>query len=123
MNNYMEDYYVDSLYADEPKNKSLRSIELWGVIRGGIWWPYGADCTKEFKIVYTPDEKPFTRKWEGIRQALLDITNDGDFSSCSIYELFGKVEWNEGKYIKSRYISFPICKEIADLLHSEYNSF
>jgi len=59
-------------------------IRIYGEVQGPIWWPVGAICTKEFSLVCSYEDKPFRRQIECLRDALLDITNDGDFQHCEI---------------------------------------
>ena len=69
-------------------------ITLYGEIAGTIWMP-AVDCSKEFQLELTRIPRmSSTRTYPGIaprsieitrlRDALLHITNDGDFQSCSI---------------------------------------
>jgi hypothetical protein len=95
--------------------KTLEKIELIGEIQGEIWMPYET-CAKEFHKVYTPNDRPFSRKWNGLRDALLDITNDGDFRSCSISDIFGYAYYNQGKaQIRLPLEINPAAKAISDL--------
>ena len=69
-------------------------ITLYGEIAGTIWMP-AVECSKEFhlELVRVP-RMSSTRTYPGIaphsmeitclRDALLHLTNDGDFQSCSI---------------------------------------
>ena len=69
-------------------------ITLYGEIAGTIWMP-AVECSKEFhlELIRIPRTST-TRTYPGIaprsmeitclRDALLHITNDGDFQSCSI---------------------------------------
>jgi hypothetical protein len=71
-----------------------KRITLYGEIAGNIWMP-AVECTKEFRLelIRIPSNST-TRTYPGIaprsmeitslRDALLHITNDGDFQSCSI---------------------------------------
>jgi hypothetical protein len=69
-------------------------ITLCGEITGIIWMP-AVECSKEFHLELTRiPRKSSTRTYPGIaprsmeitclRDALLHLTNDGDFQSCSI---------------------------------------
>lgn len=57
-------------------------ITIHGTLRGNLWW--GGEAEKEF--TYTvKDGSHFTDgKRESLRDAVLRITNDGDFQSCEI---------------------------------------
>ncbi len=103
----------------------LRAIYLTGVIIGNIWMP-NCECEKDFRVKFTPDDEPFSRQWGktpfgcAMRDALLHITNDGDFQSCSI--LFCEMEavygdtTPTGKYQEIRkYAQVEPCKAIIDL--------
>jgi len=71
-----------------------KKITLYGEVAGNIWMP-AVECTKEFclKLIRIPRNSK-TRIYPGIsprsmeitclRDALLHLTNDGDFQSCSI---------------------------------------
>jgi len=69
-------------------------ITLYGEIAGHIWMP-AVECTKAFHLELTRiPRNSKTRTYPGIaprsmeitclRDALLHLTNDGDFQSCSI---------------------------------------
>jgi len=69
-------------------------ITLYGEIAGTIWMP-ALECSKEFHLELTRiPRKSSTRTYPGIaprsmeitclRDALLHLTNDGDFQSCAI---------------------------------------
>jgi hypothetical protein len=69
-------------------------ITLYGEIAGYIWMP-AVECTKEFHLELTRiPRKSSTRTYPGIaprsmeitclRDALLHLTNDGDFQSSAI---------------------------------------
>jgi hypothetical protein len=70
----------------------LKSVTLSGTKSGTIWMP-ACNAEKQFQEVFTTSHSPFHRDWTGIRDALLYITNDGDFQSCSISELYGVARW------------------------------
>ena len=59
-------------------------IRIYGELQGPIWWPAGAICTKEFDLCCDYEDKPFRRQIDCLRDALLHITNDGDFQNCEI---------------------------------------
>jgi hypothetical protein len=98
-------------------------IRIYGEVRGTIWMPT-AECTKEFDLILEKIPESESRTYPGIsprsmqihclRDALLYITNDGDFQSCAIdwanleittrrghkritrtYELTGQVDGNK----------------------------
>ena len=69
-------------------------IMLYGEIAGNIWMP-AVECSKEFHLELTRIPRTSnTRAYPGIaprsmeitclRDALLRLTNDGDFQSCAI---------------------------------------
>jgi len=69
-------------------------ITFYGEIAGTIWMP-AVECTKEFHLELTRiPRNSNTRTYPGIaprsmeiiclRDALLHLTNDGDFQSCAI---------------------------------------
>jgi hypothetical protein len=69
-------------------------ITLYGEIAGNIWMP-AVECSKEFhlelvriprtsRIRTYPGIMPHSMKITCLRDALLHLTNDGDFQSCAI---------------------------------------
>lgn len=64
---------------------TYESITLTGTIVGRIWMP-GIICRKEFRLTFTPDDRLFTTRWTGLRDALLEATRDGDFQACGLEE-------------------------------------
>ena len=79
--------------AEKKHSKVEVSIRMYGEVEGMIWMP-SAVCTKEFnvRLVRIPrDAKTRTAYAHGwpmeiseLRDALLHLTNDGDFQSCAI---------------------------------------
>jgi hypothetical protein len=75
-------------------NNMCTRITLYGQVAGNIWMP-AVECTKVFQLELTriPRNRK-TRTYPGIaprsmeitclRDALLHVTNDGDFQSCAI---------------------------------------
>ena len=70
------------------------TITLYGEVAGQIWMP-AVECTKDFRLELTRIPRDSTtRTYPGIaprsmeitclRDALLHLTNDGDFQSCAI---------------------------------------
>ena len=70
-------------------------ITLYGEIAGSIWMP-AVECTKEFhlelvriprtsRIRTYPGIMPRSMEITCLRDALLRLTNDGDFQSCAIH--------------------------------------
>jgi hypothetical protein len=63
--------------------KELDHIVISGTISGEIWW--SGKAWKQFEVTYTPEpHRVFTRPWNGLREAVCDITNDGNFQHCKI---------------------------------------
>lgn len=59
-------------------------IRICGTLQGPIWWPFGAICQKEFDKHFNYQQEPFKYPIDCLRDALLHITNDGDFQNCEI---------------------------------------
>jgi hypothetical protein len=69
------------------------TIRMYGELQGTIWMP-AAECTKEFDVRLVRIPRNATTRtahshgwpWEisELRDALLSLTNDGDFQSCAI---------------------------------------
>lgn len=95
--------------------KTLESITIYADIVGNIWMPM-VECRKETKTVFTPEQQPFTHEWTGLRDALLRITNDGDFRSCLIEWGCMVIRWWDGKYYIERQVDIPNCKLTSDCL-------
>lgn len=74
--------------------KNLQSVEISGVLAGKIWMP-SCYAWKDFNVKFVPGGYHFAREWHGMRDALCDITNDGDFQSAGIVEACIKVTWQE----------------------------
>ncbi len=76
--------------------KHLESITISGELRGNIWMP-DCECTKDFTHTFAPKGRhnPFQKEWIDLREALLDITNDGDFQSCGIDYAYIETTWTE----------------------------
>jgi hypothetical protein len=71
-----------------------KTITLYGEVAGTIWMP-AVECTKEFRLeLKRIPRNSTTRTYPGIAprsmeitcllDALLHVTNDGDFQSCAI---------------------------------------
>jgi len=84
-----------------------KRITLYGEIAGNIWMP-AVECTKEFRLeLIRIPRNSTTRTYPGIaprsmeitclRDALLHITNDGDFQSCSILRSAGGLPLFRGR--------------------------
>jgi hypothetical protein len=62
-------------------------VQISGAVVGPIWMP-SVECTKDVKRVFrlVPPEQNIRSADEidCLRDALLKITNDGDFQSCSL---------------------------------------
>ena len=95
--------------------KKLESITIHAELIGDIWMP-DVECTKESTTVFTPEDRPFTSKWTGLRDALLQITNDGDFRSCVINWGIMVIRWWDGKYHIEKTVDIPNCKLTSDCL-------
>lgn len=89
-------------------------IVLSGVKVGTIWMP-AATCHKEFRETYTHDERPFSRPWHGLRDALCDIVNDGDFRSCDIADCILEVHRPIPNGHTITYHEIKRCKAISDV--------
>lgn len=75
--------------------KTLESIDIQGVLAGVIWMP-SCHAWKHFNVKFTPEARPFSREWDGMRDALLHITNDGDFQSCGLAEAWLTATYRDG---------------------------
>lgn len=80
-------------------------FRIYGEKRGFIWMPY-AECTKDFDIQFSKEPGPFKVCAETLRDALLHITNDGDFQSCGID--WAVLEIERRKEHKTETYSYPL---------------
>jgi hypothetical protein len=81
------------------------SIRLYGEVEGTIWMP-SAVCTKSFDVRLVRIARDARTRvahahgwpWEisELRDALLSLTNDGDFQSCSITWAVLEVSYRKG---------------------------
>ena len=60
-------------------------ITISDILRGYIWMP-NTECTKNVSEEYAHESAPFRLEWDGLRDALVRLTNDGDFRSCALDE-------------------------------------
>lgn len=93
--------------------KQFESIKIYGTIAGNIWMPNEV-FSKDFKKVFTPTNTPFTEAWEGLREAVTSITNDGDFRACGIVEAYTAVSFIDGNKRITITKELPNCKLISD---------
>lgn len=104
------------------------TIRLYGEVQGTIWRPH-AECTKDFdvRLVRVPhDSKTRTAYVHGwpmeiacLRDALLHITNDGDFQSCGITYAVLEVTHTRGSRRVSRIWEMRGRGENADCFVAE----
>ena len=99
-------------------DKTLLRIKLYGAIIGPIW--DGSECFKEFYEGFAPDHQPFSEQWTNLRDALLHITNGGDFQHAEICELGGNATY----YLNGSILKVPMkfdatCKAYSDLLSDD----
>ena len=80
--------------------KTKLKITLSGTIAGYIWMPNTIGSTN-FERIYTTYNLPYTEEWNGLRSAVLEITNSGDFRCAYITDLHIVVE----------YVNTGVCKE------------
>jgi hypothetical protein len=93
--------------------KNNLKIKLSGTIIGKVWMPNCLGST-DFKKEYTLDNQPFTEKWNGLRSAVLDITNNGNFQSCAIKDMYITVSYSQKKTFITKTKEINKCKLIAD---------
>ena len=103
--------------------KTLESITIAGQKVGTIWMP-PIECTQEFKVRFTPAGGAFSRKWEGLDDALTYICVDdtGDFqSTCKITDGYMQIVWvDEHGYSIRAIKDIPICKLTKEYLTEDY---
>lgn len=95
-------------------SKKLLSIDFYVTLLGPIW--QGIDCTKEKHVTFTPEKQPFTTEWKGLKNALSQITHDGDFQYCQISWGCMVVKWYDGKYFLEQQVEIPDCKLTHEFL-------
>lgn len=96
-------------------------VSINGTKRGLIWWPR-MDAEKSFS--YTPKED------ETLRDAILRITNDGDFESCDVLlDTFVEVTMIKAtatstlKRTRFFEINSPLFTSIQDCITEDYPNF
>ena len=85
--------------------ETVKRIRLFGEVSGKIWMPYET-CTKDFDVSLeriprdSQTRTAYSHGWPMeitcLRDALLHITNDGDFQSCAIEWAFLEVTIDKG---------------------------
>ncbi len=80
------------------KAKREITIRIHGTISGPIWWPVGEEYSKEFDERFSYDSQPFATQIDCLRDALLHITNDGDFQHASIQDAVMEVSHTYWRY-------------------------
>lgn len=100
------------------------TIHIFGTLIGTIWQPCD-ECEKEFDEVFSYDSKPFTKQIDCLRDALLHITNDGDFQHCSIDRAIMRVTKHKfGHTSKCRTVELTGNDENSDLYaHNEHRLY
>lgn len=103
--------------------KTLESITIEGQKIGTIWMP-PIECTQDFSIKFTPKEGAFSKKWEGLENALIYICveDTGDFqSTCKITDGFMEIIWRDERGYKISLVKdIPICKLTKEYLTVNY---
>lgn len=62
------------------------TIEVSARVIGRLWMP-AALAFKGRREVFSVDDRPFTRQWSGMRDALLHLANDGDFQGAALADV------------------------------------
>lgn len=75
--------------------KNLESVTLYGTVAGRMWMP-SCHAWKEFQVKLVPGGAHFAREWHGLRDALMEIANDGDFQSCGLVDAALIATYNTG---------------------------
>lgn len=94
-------------------------FQIRGQVQGAIWWPVGAVCTKEFDVRFTREQRPFRVGAETLRDALLHVTNDGDFQGAVITYALLSVERTKGSRRVIRTVELSRTGDNADLFATE----
>ena len=97
--------------------KVLESIEINATVQGRIWMP-AILCEMNVSETFKPAPSgPWSSDWTGLRDALLKVTNQGDFQSCWIVDATMVVTWfnksNRTRIVK--YAELTPTKETDDL--------
>ena len=101
----------------------VNTISISTTVRGPIWWPCGQVATMDrqerFALGHT---SPFHKEWHSLREALITLTEQGDFQHClidhSIHMTFHGTDDRGNDMTTSRYIDTP-PKSVADLWADE----
>lgn len=90
------------------------SVTISGTIGGKIWMP-AVTCWKDFS--YRMNQK--VRADETFRDAICNITNDGDFQSCEIVDATVKIEMQKAHGTYTRYFDIRLFKSVSDCVMDE----
>ncbi len=86
--------------------------QILGTIVGPIWWPVGAECTKEVCVTAEEDDT--------LRDVVLRVTSSGDFQHCSIADGMLRTEQTSacGRMVttRMRYTELATFPSIQDCL-------
>lgn len=98
-----------------------------GYLVGTIWMP-AAECYKNVSYTFVRNECERRSAWqdahETLRDALLQITNDGDFQSCAVADGVLTVTRQDGSGGRKRSYSrcFPLDRfdSVSDMIRADW---
>jgi len=102
------------------------TITVLGTLRGAFWWPIGEQWEKPVsqKFVRHRAAGAFEREADTLRDALLEITNDGDSSEGCRMMADSYVEIvkssDDGRRSRSRVFELSMFPSVADLMTDEW---
>lgn len=92
-----------------------------GYLVGMIWMPH-VECWKDVNFIFQREHttEPFKRVCDDLRDAMLQITNDGDFQWCAIVHgdlIVRKIDGSRARrIIHERVIPLERFKSVADMV-------
>ena len=98
-------------------------IRLTGQIAGRFWMPC-ARGWKDFSMTCSRGKAgPFEKEIGTLRDAMLDITNDGDFQDGEIINMTIEVIKTNGNKRTSRWVEYQGKDENKDLISEDYPEY
>ena len=96
-----------------------------GYLVGTIWMPR-VECWKDVNFIFQREHttEPFKRVCDDLRDAMLQITNDGDFQSCAvaggILRVINVRQRGQGRVIREKVYDLARFPSVADMVRVDW---
>jgi hypothetical protein len=91
------------------------TAKIYGTLRGTIWMP-ATTCEKPVEYTLESDDT--------LRDAVLRITNDGDFRACDLCaDSFLRIKMHKGTHTITRDFDLSLFPSVADCMLEAYPEF